>query len=30
MCTGGFDPVPETFTMPSCGAKPPTPEESDK
>lgn len=29
LCTGGFDPVPETFTMSRCGAKPPTPEDTD-
>ena len=29
MCSGGFDPVPETFTMSRCGAKPPTSEDTD-
>ncbi|HEX3896498.1 MAG TPA: membrane protein insertion efficiency factor YidD [Rudaea sp.] len=28
LCTGGFDPVPETFTMPRCGNKPRAAEDS--
>ena len=29
LCAGGFDPVPETFTMPRCGATPPENKDSD-